>query len=160
MKTKNNRFLDKGIKRYEEARDTISAFEQEMGKILEHATTCRKDWRPLRVVKFGRPSPDRAAGQYGYWIALAVKGKSSRGERVVIDCGLWWKCGKVDAPIIYANYYYEPKRVMGFVWNNINSDIRSFFAWKRTFLYLPLRKREEIEGSLNRILGALLKQLK
>jgi hypothetical protein len=159
MNSENGQFLEDGIKRYEEARDTINAFEKEMAKILDQAAKNRKDWRPLNEVKFGRQSFDRGSGQHGYWVGLTIKGKSRRGEKAVIDCGIWWKCAKVQSPIIYANYYFEPKRVMGFAWKNRGSNIRSFSAWQRTFLYLPLRKVADIKESLNSLLSALLKQL-
>ena len=138
MNSENDRFLEEGIKRYEVARDTISAFEKEMAKILDQAAKNRKNWRPLNKVEFGRQSFDRSSGQNGYWVGITIKGKSARGEKVVIDSGLWWKCPEVQFPIIYANYYFEPKRVMGFAWKNRGGKIRSFSAWQRTFLYLSL----------------------
>jgi len=159
MKNENSRFLEEGIKRYEEARDTISAFEKELAKKLDHAAKNRKDWRPLNDVKFGRQSFDRGSGQNGYWIGLTILGKSRRGEKAVIDCGAWWKCAEVGFPILYANYYFEPKRVMGFAWKSESSKICSFSAWRRTFLYLPLRKETDIDESLNQLLNALPKQL-
>lgn len=159
MKIEDRRFLEEGIKRYEEARDTIIAFEQAMKEVLKQATNNRHDWKPLKGVEIKRPSASPSS-QYGYWIAIEVRGKSPRGENVVLDCGLWWKWHEVGHPFIYTNYYNEPKRVRDFHWDSKGSDIRSFPAWNRTFLYLPLRKPDEIEVSLNRLLDALLKQLK
>ncbi len=158
MNTENNRFLEDGIKRYEEARDTIIAFEQGMEKIVEQAATNRKDWHPLTGVKIGRASANRS-GQYGYWVAIEITGKSPRGEKAVVDCGLWWKWADVPYPFIYANYNKQPKRVADFTWKNKGSNIQSFTKWQRTFLYLPLRKVADIEEGLNSLLKALLKQL-
>jgi len=159
MNIENGRFLEEGIKRYEEARDTIIIFEQEMGNILERAAKNRKDWHPLKGVKIGRAIANRS-NEFGYWIAIEIKGKSPRREKAVIDCGLWWKWVDVPYPFIYANYYKQPKRVASFTWKKKGSNIQSFSKWQRTFLYLPLRKVADIEESLNSLLGALLKQLK
>jgi hypothetical protein len=159
MKNENGQFLDEGIKRYEEARDTIIAFEQAMGKIVKHAAENRKDWHPLQGAKIGRASASPGS-QYGYWIAIEVSGKSPRGERRVIDCGLWWKWADVPYTFIYASYAFkQPKRVANFAWKNNGNNIQSFSKWQRTFLYLPLRKVADIEKSLNSLLSALLKQL-
>jgi hypothetical protein len=158
MNTENGRFLEEGIKRYGEARDTVIAFEQEMGKIVEQAAKNRKDWHPLKGVKIGRAIANRS-NEFGYWIAVAITGKSSRGEKAVIDCGLWWKWADVSYPFIYANYYKQPKRVAAFTWKKKGSNIQSFSKWQRTFLYLPLRKAADIEEGLNSLLRALLKQL-
>ena len=159
MNSENSRFLEEGIKHYEEARDTVSAFVKEMGNLLDQIAKNRENWRPLNEAKIGRITFTNRNSKYGYWIAIEITGKSPRGEKAIIDCGLWWKCPKVEKPIIYANYYYEPKRVTDFAWKKRGSEIDSFTEWQRTFLHLPLRKATDIEEGLNSLLTALLKQL-
>jgi hypothetical protein len=162
MKTEYGQFFEEGIRRYEEARDTIIVFEQGLAEIVEQTAKKRKDWRPLKDHKIGHASANRS-DQYGYWIAIEITGKTPQGKRAVIDCGLWWKAEKwagVTYPIIYANYNKQPEWVADFIWKKKNSKIQSFSAWGRTFLYLPLEKVADIEGSLNTSLSALLKQLK
>ncbi len=161
MNAENGRFFEEGIKRYEEARDTIVAFEQGLGKIVEQTVRKRKDWHPLKAPKIGRASANRS-DQFGYWIAIEIVGKTPQGERAVIDCGLWWKAEKwagVPCPIIYSNFNKRPKRVAGFFWKRKSSEIKSFSAWGRTFLYLPLKELAGIEEGLNTSLNALLRQL-
>ena len=172
MNSENSRFLEEGIKHYEEARDTVSAFEKywenrpitrgcgwKVFKRWEYIMKNRENWRPLNEAKIGRITFTNRNSKYGYWIAIEITGKSPRGEKAIIDCGLWWKCPKVEKPIIYANYYYEPKRVTDFAWKKRGSEIDSFTEWQRTFLHLPLRKATDIEEGLNSLLTALLKQL-
>jgi len=159
MNAENGRFLEEGIKRYVEARDTIIAFEQGMKKIVEQTAKNRNDWHPLKQVKIGRAKASPSS-QFGYWIFIEIKGKSPLGEKTLIECGLLWKWADVPYPLIYASFgYKQPKRVVAFTWKNKGSNIQSFSKWQRTFLYLPLRKVADIEESLNSLLGALLKQL-
>jgi hypothetical protein len=154
-----NRFLEEGIKRYEEARDTIIAFEREMETLLDEVVANRQNWKPLKR-KDTKPASASTSFQFGYWISIEINGKSPRGEGVVLDCGLWWKNGVDDNPLVYASYYHKPKDICNFSWKDKGSDVRHISRWKRAFLYLPFRKPEEIEGSLNRVLDSLLKQLK
>lgn len=159
MSTDNQNFLLEGIKRYEEACDTITAFEEEMKLRLRDCLGRRTNWAPLKNPKVGRASTPNTSA-YGYWIAAEVLGKSSRGENAVIDCGFWWKSPKVVSPIIYAEFFKQPKAVANFLWDSTKSDIGSFTDWNRTYLYLPLNTPDTIEASLNKLLDALLLQLK
>jgi hypothetical protein len=159
MREEMDQFLAEGIARYVEARETIAAFEQGVGSIVEQAAKTRNNWRPLRDVEIGRVIINRS-NQSGYWVAIEITGTSPRSERTVVDCGLWWKCGKTEGPIVYVNYFKEPKRVTNFPWREEAGGIQSFSAWQRTFLYLPLQEPAEINTSLNRLWDALLKQLK
>ena len=158
MKFENDRFLEAGIKHYVRARDTIIAFEEGIGNVVKQAVENRKDWHPLKRAKIGKVSAS-SGGQYGYWIAIEITGKSPRGENTVVDCGLWWKWEDVPGPFIYASYYKQPKRVSNFTWKSKGKKIQSFSKWQRTFLYLPLRRVADIKKSLNVLLSALLKQL-
>ena len=159
MNTDNQKFLLEGIKHYEEARDTITAFEAEMKDLLLACLGRRKNWAPLKNPKVGRANiPNTNA--YGYWIAAEVTGKSPRGDNAVIDCGFWWKSPKIASPIIYAEFFKEPKAAVNFLWDAKKSAIGSFTDWNRTYLHLPLETPDTIEGSLNKLLDALLLQLK
>jgi hypothetical protein len=161
MKTQNRPFLDEGIEHYTDACRTIGAFQRMMGDVLDNACRSRANWHPLSAYQFGRIEICPFTSEYGYWICGSINGKSPSDTKAVIDCGFWWDSEHVSEPaIIYAGYYLQPKDVMGFTWDGKSSDIRSFRAWDRTFLYLPLRKLEGIEDSLNCLIDALLKQLK
>lgn len=155
-------FLQEGLKQYVKAMNTIAAFETQAGLLLKAAVERRqkKRWSPLKGVRFGRPSPGGGSGGDGYWISIAITGKSQRDGEAEIDCGLWWKAPDISEPIIYAEFYYKPKRVMKFSWDGKKKGIRSFEGWGRTFLYLPIPQSLEVEGPLNWLLDALLKQLR
>src|ERR1035437_2139049 len=163
FKKDNNGFLTAGIMRYEEARDTIVAFESEIGMLIKNGVDARKNWGLLKNFRIGSARAGSDVG--GHWIGFFIKGKSRRNENVVIDLGTWWKAHEgnhllVGHPIVYVSFYHQPETVCNFVWSDKGTDISSFIAWNRTFLHLPLRKPEDIESSLNRLLDALLKRLK
>src|ERR1035437_824443 len=62
-----NRFLEEGIKRYEEARDTIIALEREMETLLDEVVANRQNWKPLKR-KDTKPASASTSIQFGYWI--------------------------------------------------------------------------------------------
>ena len=166
MRDEMRPFLEEGVRQYVDAKNTVATFEREMGQLLAEAIRSRRQWSPLNdTPRIGRPSPGGGSGGYGYWIWIGINGQTKTYKRVYIECGLWWEVPtttelKIDGPIIYANYDDMPKHIMAFSWRRNTRDIRSFLRGGKTFLYVPLRKPQEIAGSLNRLLDALLKQLR
>lgn len=145
-------FLEAGVQKYAEAKDTVAAFERAMGELIEDTVRSRGKWSPLKSERIGRPKPGGSGG--GYWIAISVTGQS-RGKKKEIDCGLWWKVPqtatvKIAGPIIYAEFYEL------FSWPKPKQGIRSFKLYGNTFLYLALGKPQEIKKELNRLLDVLL----
>lgn len=158
MNTDIKPFLQEGIACYGEARSTLVTFEQQMKKMIQDTLHARATWSPLKNHQI--TSAAVGGDNDGYWIYAVVKGSSPRREPTEIDCGLWWSSPQGASPIIYANFYFKPERVMAFKWNKKTHGVRSFSAWKRTFLYLPLLAVSDIEPGLNKVLNALLEQLK
>jgi hypothetical protein len=162
MATEMKLFLRQGIRLYSDAQHTLAAFEQEMEKLLKTAVQSRSRWSPLK--KYHMESPfsggDNPRG-IGWWVEMDVTGRSSRGEEVRIDSGLWW-----DAPpergarILYTSFRKQPKRVLRFKWPAGKQGISSFDKFGRTFLYVPMPNSGEIEKPLNHLLDALLVQLR
>ena len=160
MDTGMKSFLEEGVKQYAEAKHTIAAFENELVQLLKAAVDKREDhWSPLikRTVTVNRP---KAGGGDGFYISVAIWGKSPRFGDAEIDCGLWWDAPQITKPIIYASFYYKPERVVGFAWTGQKGGIRSFAYHRRTFLYIPLTDKLEIEKSINSMIDVLLKKLK
>lgn len=155
-------FLEEGLTQYANAKYTIAAFEGEVARLLKAAVEGRerRRWSPLKSLLLGRPSPGGGSGGYGYWIAVYVTGKSQHHGDAAIDCGLWWNAPTVSEPIVYAEFYEKPKRVVNFSWDRNKKGIRSFEGSGRTVLYLPVPKSLEVADPLNRLLDALLKQLR
>jgi len=99
-------------------------------------------------------------GLLGYWKHPRQEGVSPRGDEVKIDCGVWWNAPEGNGPIIYASFYETPKRVLIFSWGKQRQGISSFDDHGKTYLYMPVPKSLDITWALNRLLDALLKQLK
>jgi hypothetical protein len=105
------------------------------------------------------PVTHPGGGGDGLWIAVAVTGRSPRGEEADIDCGIWWDVLEPNEPVLYASFYDKPKRVLEFTWPDGKQGISSAVRYDRTFLYVPVPKSAEIELPLNRLLDALLPRL-
>jgi hypothetical protein len=150
-------FLEEGIQRYAEAKDTITAFENAMCQLLRSAIESRS-WSPLKNSEVGRPRPGGTGGKDGYWIATSISGTSPKNEETEIDCGLWWNAPGRSGPIIYTSFYHKPERLVRFQWKG-GQDISSFDGRNRTFLYVPVPNPLAIEGPINTILDALLARL-
>ena len=122
----------------------------------------KQGWPHLTNVKQGRPSPGGGSGGYGCWISVYISGKSQRHGDAGIDCGLWWDCPEpnISEPIVYAEFWGKPKRLVEFPWDKNKKGIRHFVQSGRTCLYLPIPKSLEIADPLNRLLDALLEQLR
>ena len=166
MRNEMKPFLEEGIQKYIEAKDTVEAFEQAMGQLIVDVLRKRKEWSPLRKCRIGtRANPGGGRGGSGYWIWTWITGQSPKQENTDIDCGLWWNIPRntepiITEPVIYA-HFYEPKRVVSFRWPKQKQGIGSFTDHRgKTYLYVPLRKPEEIERAINKLLDTLLKQLK
>jgi hypothetical protein len=153
-------FFEEGVRRYAEAKATITAFESGMCQSLGKAVESRSDWSPLKKQKLGRPKPGGAGGGDGYWIAMSISGISLRNEETEIDCGLWWDAPKMAEPIVYSSFYHKPERVVKFTWKNQKQGIKSFDGFRRTFLYLPVPEPLEVEEPIGRLLDSLLLFLK
>lgn len=164
MQPEMKSFLEEGLTEYAKAKNTVAAFEDEVQYLLNDAVKGRQNqrWSPLRNVKPGRPTVGGGSGGYGCWISVSITGKSQRYGDAEIDCGLWWDCpdSEISEPIIYAEFYKKPRRVVKFSWDRNKKGIRHFVQSGRTFLYLPIPKSLEIADPLNRLLDALLKQLR
>lgn len=160
MRPKMKPFLEAGLTQYAKAKSTIAAFEDEVERRLKATVEGRgKRWSPLTSVKCGRPRSGSGSGGEGYWISAYITGKFERHEDAAIDCGLWWNAPNISEPIIYADFYNQPKRVAKFSWDGNKKGVRSFDRCGRTHLYLPIPKSLEVADRLNRLLDALLKQL-
>jgi hypothetical protein len=159
MQREMKKFLEAGLTQYAKAKSTIAAFEDEVEDRLK-AAVGKQRWSPLTSVKLGRPIPGGSSGGDGYWISMEITGRSQRHEDAVIDCGLWWNAPDISEPIIYADFFNQPKRVTNFPWDGNKKGIGSFKRWDRTHLYLPIPRSLEIADPLNRLLDALLKQLR
>jgi hypothetical protein len=159
MQHKMKPFLEEGLAQYAKAKSTVAAFEDEVERRLKAAVEGRQNqrWSPLTNVKPGRPSPGGGSGGEGYWISMGITGKSQRRDDVAIDFGLWWNAPSIPEAIIYAEF---GRPVMTFSWDGKKKDIHSFEYEHRTLLYLPVPKSLEVADPLNRLLDALLKQLR
>lgn len=166
MREEMRSFLEEGVQQYLDAKNTVATFEHQMGQLLAEAVRRRRQWSPLDdTPRAGRPSPGGGSGGYGYWIWVPITGQTKTYKKVYIECGLWWEVPtttelKIDGPIIYGAYYDMPKHIIAFSWKRNVGNIRSFQHYGRTFLCVPLRRPQEIEGSLNRVLDVLLKELR
>jgi len=164
MQPEMKSFLQEGLTQYAKAKSTISAFEEQVALLLRAAVAGREKqrWSPLRSVELGRPSPGGGSGADGYWISMYITGKSQRHGDAAIDCGMWWNSNAPDISetIIYADFYDKPKCVVSFSWHGNKKGIHSFERWGRTHLCLPVRKSLEVADPLNRLLDALLEQLR
>jgi hypothetical protein len=160
MNNKMKSFLREGARQYADALATVAAFEQQMSELLETAVQNRKQWHPLKGPRISKTQINRKNGESGYWIAIFIEGKSPRGEKAKIDCGLWWCLRGINKPIVYASYYDKPKRVLKFAWRDQRNGIQSHVLdEERTILYLPLKDPTTISFSLKRLLDAILGQL-
>jgi hypothetical protein len=130
-----------------------------MEKLLGAAVQNRPRWSPLKKHKIYNPSSGGGRGDNGWWIEIAVTGRSPRGEEAQIDCGIWWDVLEPNEPVLYASFYDKPKRVLKFNWPDGKQRISSADRYGRTFLYVPVPKSAEIERPLNRLLDALLPRL-
>lgn len=158
-------FLEEGLRQYVKAKNTIAAFEVQVADLLEAAVRGREKqrWSPLSSVELGRrASLGGGSGGDGYWISMYITGKSQRHGDAAIDCGLWWNWNapNISEPIIYADFFNKPKRVVKFSWDGYRKGVHSFERWGRAHLYLPIPKSLEVAGPLNRLLDALLGQLR
>jgi hypothetical protein len=152
-------FLQEGVRSYSEARQTLATFEGEMQRLLAIAVRDRARWSPMKNHRISPPFVGGGRGDYGWWVAVAITGRSPRREDAEIDCGLWWNVPEMREPIIYASFYRKPTRVVNFKWDSGKQGIASFPHVGRTFLYAPVPETLDIGKPLNRLLDALLKQL-
>jgi hypothetical protein len=152
-------FLEKGVLTYSEAQSTIAVFEAEMEKMVMSVVKGRPNWRPLKPPEISEWLP-RGSREDGWRVSAWIEGRSSRGQKVAIDCGLWWSAPEVRRSVIYARFYDAPKDARKFKLDEGKHGICSLRLWGSTFLYLPLvAKPLNLKKPLNRLLDELLKRL-
>jgi hypothetical protein len=159
MKPEMKAFLEDGVRLYGDAMDAVTKFEDEILKLLRTAIDARAHWEPMKNRSIKKPVRGGDGGER--WLYTMVEGESERGERAQIECGLWWNARRTTEPIVHAGLWRVEERLerVKFNWVDGTDGIHSFEYDNGTYIYLPARGSIEIEGPVNRLLDAVLKQL-
>jgi hypothetical protein len=155
MKPEMKAFLEDGIGLYTDATDAVSMFETEMKKLFGTAIEARGNWEPMKAHSIKKLD---WGGTGQRWLYTMVEGKSQFGEKVQIECGLWWNAPLTTEPVVYAGLWRGDKRV-NFDWVDGTDGIHSFKFYDSRYLCLPIRGSIELVGPVNRLIDRVLKLL-
>jgi hypothetical protein len=159
MSEKLEGFLRDGVRKYPEAVHAVMAFEREMSRRIDRAVL-ERDWAPLKKmdVKDAFPWDDDEGGGFG--IAKWVGGYYGR-VYVDLDFGVWWEAPEQPGPIVYADFYEHPAKLLGFPYPHVSPDgsHRSFLRWDRRFLAVDFPEDHDLGPPLKKLLDLLMVQV-
>lgn len=151
-------FVAQGIVHYVDARQAVSAFDDEMLTRLDRYRRSRRKWDPLSNIVYERSQPSGAADR-GWWLSAGVRGRHPRYPVVRVDMGLWFGVPEHPAPIVYASLFKEPTELLGFEYGGDIPGVSAFSRWGMTVLFAPLTT-PRFETSLDLVVGGVLKHIK
>lgn len=134
--TADTQFLREGIDRYEQALDTIAAFETMLGdKLREIAKgySC-KSFTPTNAKIETKPGK----GPAGRWIWAGQQGRLRSKGLVWLELGVWWNEGKVA---YYCNFCDDNNHPIEFTYKRKRSGVE-FKMWSKTARLFMLRTKE------------------
>ncbi len=154
MSSKDERFLQEGVARYEEARIVLGRFEDLLSKQIQKAVAARKSWGAFK----------KGAGKNAVRISLGKVGDGSpaiyvrvtgtiKNEKALIIAGVIWRNSE---PCIFARF--RTPKALSFLESPLKTkSVLSFNAGaRRTFLYVELKNVGQLADDLNAVIDALL----
>jgi hypothetical protein len=148
----DTQFLSEGLARYEQALETIAAFEAKMKERLQEVLksySC-KSFEPT-TAKLTRGAGGDADGK---WIWAAQQGKLRYKGLVWLELGIWWRSGEVA---YYCNFSDDNNKALDFTYKGQRTDIK-FKLWSTKARLFMLTSKERYD-SMNDDLKILMDEL-